>query len=354
MSRIQYFITLLLFVMAVAVKAEEQKKVPTGWRNVSLTHKMFDNDDDYFGTEIVNDIKKGMLEKRMENNVFYLGACWTDGRSFKQCFDYKVTKQSMSIYVPTNYNGKGEWGVFVENSHAERSLDNDLKLLLQKYRLIYVAPSVADPNAKLLTKLAVSMDALASVKKMYKVRSDRVFMGYNKKGTSISALIAAMHPTMVQGVLMKDRVIFGKQSRNGKSTGPGGFEIARDYNCLNFLNEKYVKKHLTAIEWVFWLNEKSQEKPCKRDIAEWEKWGLSVECFLYNNENQGVEKWEGLGYGYTKAFAFFDRKHEAQRLKAVDAAMKESNWRKRYTALVEIINSGVPECRSFRSLIRKR
>ena len=315
MRIVQYFIASLLLIISFSAKTEEQKKIELGWHNVSLTHKMFDNNDDYFPTEIIDEIKQGFAQRLK-------GQCWTNGKTVAQCFDYEVNKQRMSIFLPPNYNPEEEWGIYMNNGHPG-AYDVSLETVLEKHRLIYVMPCTEDTNAELLTKLAVSIDALASVKKMFKINADRVYMGYRKWGTSISALIAAMHPTMVQGVLMQDRIVFAKQNEHGKQLGPNSFHTVHEPNGLNFISEKYVKKHLTKIEWFFWLDHEIQEEACKRDVAEWKKWGLSADCLLYTVDNQGAKKWDGVNYAFNKAFTMFDRKLEERRLKMLESAMKE-------------------------------
>lgn len=193
-----------MVVLTGTVARAEEKKEPEGppagdMPEFTLTHRHDDNWKDYFpgGT------KRGSMYEFYEKYVVARfdevagvqppSATRRAGDTeIDDLLDYDVTKKSMHLVVPETYKPDDEeWGVYLHLSPSG-GIPESWKPLFAKRKLLIAAPNNFTSEDGDVPLIAFAMDALATVRELYELDDDRIYIGGIENGGRI-ALITALN-----------------------------------------------------------------------------------------------------------------------------------------------------------------
>lgn len=182
-----------------ANNAAEGKIAPRGnFTKYQLSVRMFEKWKDYF-TEAVG-------EKRMLD--FYNTHKFSRDRSQapdnepRYLLEYKAEDQFATVVVPGKYDGGPGWGVYLHFPDIDTpQVPKDYFEVLEKRKLIFVAPRDAGAQAHDIVRLALGLDALATIKHDYVIDEKRVFVGGAYSGCDIAAIAQLNYPKVFRGLI---------------------------------------------------------------------------------------------------------------------------------------------------------
>jgi hypothetical protein len=117
---------------------------------------------------------------------------------FQRCDDAVnwKTAETLDIYCPASWNGEDKLGVFIDISADDQPVAPlpGYSDVMDGLKMIYVSPSGAGDKQADMRRLALALDALATVRHQYPVDETRVFVGGINGGGEISAMMVANYP----------------------------------------------------------------------------------------------------------------------------------------------------------------
>ena len=116
-------------------------------------------------------------------------------------WDYDLATESSSLYVPPDYDPRGEpYGVLVWVSASDDgSIPADFRAVLDEHRLIWIGPNNAGNARHLFPRAGLVLDATENVKRFYNVDPDRIFVSGLSGGGKVAAYQAVAYPDVFAG-----------------------------------------------------------------------------------------------------------------------------------------------------------
>ncbi len=133
---------------------------------------------------IVDDPKKGVFMSVEESLV------WPEG------------KETMTVCCPENYDGKEPFGVLIYVSAGNQPVKPlaGWDTILAKHRLIYVSASGTGNDQPDLRRMALSLDAVATLRKEFKTDPARLYVSGISGGGAISHYMAVSYPEIAGAI----------------------------------------------------------------------------------------------------------------------------------------------------------
>ncbi len=114
--------------------------------------------------------------------------------------DYDLAKESFEVCVPESYHGDVGWGLFVYVSPgASGSVPPAWRGVLEKHKLIWVAPNRAGNERAVWCRVGLAINAAVNMRKRYKVDEDRVYIGGVSGGGRIASMAGVCYPDLFCG-----------------------------------------------------------------------------------------------------------------------------------------------------------
>lgn len=187
-------------------KAEEEKARMEavaslkGRRNdVPITDRMFEDTSDYFKSSE----SKAWIKKHEEGD--------SDSSGTKEDWLKRdASKDKCVIYCPDSYDGTEPYGVYLYVNHSPGGVINPQWYpILDKYKLIAVSANAVgnfeDQAKKKINphpyRVTLSLDALATVEKQYKIDPARRIVGGTSGGGHMAFSVAALYPDLFKGAI---------------------------------------------------------------------------------------------------------------------------------------------------------
>ncbi|MEQ1855876.1 MAG: hypothetical protein ABL963_05350 [Longimicrobiales bacterium] len=107
-------------------------------------------------------------------------------------WDYDLSEESFSLYVPPSYDPEGEpFGVVIWVSASDRgAIPDELRAVFDERRLIWIGPNNAGNARHLFQRTGLALDAAVNAREMYNVDPNRVFVSGLSGGGKVAALLA--------------------------------------------------------------------------------------------------------------------------------------------------------------------
>lgn len=187
---------LLLLAANIGFAADEKSNLPAQSqiqkgeiREMAIQKRLFASPADYFCTPQLKSFQQSKdSDKRNKPALEQL--------------NYKVEEQTMFLFVPENYDGGPGWGMFVYTSPVPNgAITNQYHSLMEKHKLIYVAPNNADNSKPLFFRMGLTLDAFATVKSLYRIDPERVYAAGLSGGGTIATTEAVYYPEIFHGLI---------------------------------------------------------------------------------------------------------------------------------------------------------
>lgn len=177
-----------------AVKVE----VKTGLiKDFHIDTKLFSNSKDYFKDPIQQKVYKAFKDGKIPES-------WKENNKIApdECVGFKPGEFTALIYVPEDYYGKQPYGIYMHISPMQNGINpGQYRELMKKMKMIYVSGNDAGNDISLLRRIAISMDAMASVMAHYNIDRKRVVSGGTSGGGHVGMFCQMMYPQYFQGAI---------------------------------------------------------------------------------------------------------------------------------------------------------
>ena len=174
------------------VEKSEQTKAITGrFDNKPIHSRLFPEPKDYFKDSARKKILKASGDGRhgKENSG-------TEEEWMKR----DLVKDTCSFYVPNSYDGTEPYGLFLFINHSPSAyIDKSWYPVFDAFKIIAVSANNAGNQSAYIRRVCLSMDALATVEKDYKIDPARRVVGGISGGGHMAMLTGAMFPEIFLG-----------------------------------------------------------------------------------------------------------------------------------------------------------
>lgn len=175
-------------------KAAAEVAAKTGRFEKAPIHAMlFPEDRDYFK----DSVRKNVL-------AAFEGGAFDDSNKGKaeDWLKRDPAADTCTLYVPKSYDGTEPFGVYLHIHSAEKALIKpEWQPLFDELKVIAVCADGAGNKTAMIRRVRLSIDALATVGKDYKIDPERRVVGGNSGGGHMAMLTAAMFPEMFIGAV---------------------------------------------------------------------------------------------------------------------------------------------------------
>jgi hypothetical protein len=140
----------------------------------------------------------------------------------EKLLDYDVTKYSTYLYVPPEYDGGKEWGLYVHlgEEKAGVPIEESWKEVLLKRKLIYASPNACDGYLPDLLRVAQALDTVATITFEYPINRARVIIGGENTGAKMAMMATWNYPKIFSGVIcVNDMLLIRKTEYGELATG---------------------------------------------------------------------------------------------------------------------------------------
>lgn len=175
-------------------KAEKAKAMTGRFDNKPIHSRLFPEAEDYF---------KDRVRKKMVRDVRY-NPSWGEINSGTQAEWMKrdFEKDTCSIYVPSSYDGSEPYGIFLYINHSPNAYINKAWYpVFDQFKIIAVSANKTGNYVGMVRRVCLSMDALATVEKDYKIDPTRRVVCGTSGGGHMAMVTAAMFPEMFLGAI---------------------------------------------------------------------------------------------------------------------------------------------------------
>lgn len=176
-----------LFVLLAIGPSAAQEVVP----RLPITERMYATPEAYF---------EGQHRDLLRAS---LGGAWAVGE-----VDIDPGSFEAFLYVPPSYTPDGTWGAYV---HISASADGDPKdswdRPLEDNKLVYIGPHEIGNSVSVPTRMAVALDALATLRARYELDPDRLVVGGFSGGAATAVMTGAHYPDVFVGTVDQSRAV---------------------------------------------------------------------------------------------------------------------------------------------------
>lgn len=236
-----------------------------------MTKRMYPDREDYF---------RGSHRAKFKK-LFEAGASFwlNDKKTAEAALDYPLADQSLVIYVPDSYDGGPGWGAYLYTSPgAGGRIATNYKKIMEKHKLIYVAPNGTQNGSGLLRRMGLTLDALATARSMYRIDPGRIVVSGFSGGGTVGTSLGLMYPELFIGLV--------NHSSQYYLTRVPDNAFSKGYSYLNnhMKNEeiKEMTRGLAKFEcrWAFVTGNKDKNYQHMLGVADnWQSLGLDARLF---------------------------------------------------------------------------
>src|SRR4051812_27757803 len=114
--------------------------------------------------------------------------------------EYDLTTESFEVYIPKGYNGDSPFGLFVWVSASNKGdVQANWKEVLDKHKLIWIGANNSGNPRTMLVRMGLAFDAVAGMKKKYKIDDQRIYVGGGSGGGKIATILGVAFPDVFRG-----------------------------------------------------------------------------------------------------------------------------------------------------------
>ena len=115
---------------------------------------------------------------------------------------YDVKKEKYRVYVPTSYAKDVKWGVFIYiNPGDGAGLPEGYEAVLEKRKLLAVAPYKAGNERNPYDRFRLAIDAAFNMQKRYSVDPERVYVSGFSGGGRIASMLGVAYADLFAGAM---------------------------------------------------------------------------------------------------------------------------------------------------------
>ena len=269
---INYFLIILIsFTTISKTVLGAERGIPGYFPKAPMTKRMYPDSKDYF---------RGNYKSRFKKAFEASGSFWLKNKkTAESAIDYSLADQSLVIYVPDDYDGGPGWGAYVFTSpNATGRLPNEYKKIMRKHKLIYIAPNETQNGSGLVRRMALTLDAFATARAMYRIDPRRVVVSGLSGGGTVATTLGLMFPELFIGLV--------NHSSQYYLTNVPGNKYSEQYSYLNGdLGDSGVKKMASDLakfkcRWAFVTGNKDKNYQQMLGVADnWKSLGLDAQLF---------------------------------------------------------------------------
>ena len=232
----------------------EKNKPKTGTFAMQLCAKMFPQSEEYFNTIIGKASREAYSDRGLDPLSLVA---------------FPSEDEKAQVYVPQHYDGSASFGVYINISAGNGpACPKNYYSIMDKNDMILASPHKAGNNEETSRRVALALDTLASIEKIYKIDKERVYIG-GISGGGITALQAQiMYPDIWQGVLSHAR---------GMNLGNFGayYSETKSFSKSEFERVSGMKQRIAILSGPKDFN----YNHCKETVAEWKDHGWDIQFF---------------------------------------------------------------------------
>lgn len=181
-------------VKALAEKKEKVKDLVGRMNSKPIHTRLFAEPDDYF--------KEPTRKKVLQS----LASSEKDGPSnagtYEEWMERDLEKDTCTIYVPSSYDGSEPYGLFLYIHYGGKGFMNKAwQPIFDEYKIIAVTAHGTSNQEAHIRRVCLSMDALATVEKDYRIDPKRRAVSGTSGGGHMAMLTAAMFPDIFVGAI---------------------------------------------------------------------------------------------------------------------------------------------------------
>lgn len=185
----------------------ERKSLQTGAiADLPIDVKMFPTPQEYFSSSVQKKVYRAYKDREG------MGRTSVNTLTPEECVAYQDALTTY-VCVPPAYDGTEAYGVYLHNSPHTTGIraSGAWQKVMQELKLIYISPNHGGNNVADLRRVVLALDSLATVKQLYHVDPQRVYVGGLSGGGFIGMLCQMYYP----------EVFFGAISHAAQSYLPG-------------------------------------------------------------------------------------------------------------------------------------
>ncbi len=191
--------------------------------NVAIKERRWENWKDYYTESVCGEEMLDFFENERSIVDVKDKGVFVSAKDAVRPADYAPT---MTTFCPEDYDGIKPYGVYIHISPGGGCIppDNGYQEIMKKYRLIYASPNGTSNDEADMRRLAITLDALAQLRKSYEVDENRIYVGGFSGGGAEATMAAFLYPEDFRAALNSGR----------------GFSLTANY-CLPFAVRKEIR-----------------------------------------------------------------------------------------------------------------
>jgi predicted esterase len=115
---------------------------------------------------------------------------------------YDVTKEKFKLIVPKSYAHSAKWGLFVYiNADDSPGLPAEYEAVLEKRKLLAVAPYKAGNGRNIFDRFRLAVDAAITLQKRFNIDPARVYVSGFSGGARTASMLAVAYADLFSGAI---------------------------------------------------------------------------------------------------------------------------------------------------------
>ncbi len=161
--------------------------------NVAIKERRWADWEDYYDESICGDDMKDFFED--ERSIVDLKSKGVFV-SVEEAVRPSGCAPTMTTYCPEDYDGTQPYGIYIHISPGGGAINPDAgyQKMMQKYHLVYASMNGTSNDDADMRRLAITLDALAQLRKDYNVDENRVYVGGTSGGGAEATMAAFLYP----------------------------------------------------------------------------------------------------------------------------------------------------------------
>jgi predicted esterase len=115
---------------------------------------------------------------------------------------YDVSKEKFKLVVPKSYAHTAKWGLFVYiNAGDDPGLPAEYEPLLEKRKLLAVAPYKAGNGRNIFDRFRLAVDAASTLQKRFNIDPSRVYVSGFSGGARVASMLSVAYADLFSGAI---------------------------------------------------------------------------------------------------------------------------------------------------------
>jgi hypothetical protein len=200
------FLPVLLFLLSVSAAVAESESERQGKlaallgvrRNAPIAARRWERWQDYYEKSLFGKAMLHFFTKERSIVDDPKRGLFVSAEAAVRPSDYKPT---MMVYCPQSYDGAMKMGVYIhiEPGNAAMTPSEGYQEVMDSARCIFASPNGVGNNQGDMRRVAVTLDALAQLRKDYTIDENRVYVGGTSGGGAESVLATICYPKDFRG-----------------------------------------------------------------------------------------------------------------------------------------------------------